>query len=61
MALVAGLIAGMGLVAVIATFHPGTVRSGRSCIVSNIAVAIDTEDIFFLMKFVGDFYNADAL
>ena len=61
MALVASLIAGMGLVAVIATFHPGTVRSGRNCIVGNIAVAIDTENIFFPMKLVRDFYNADAL
>lgn len=61
MALVTGLIAGMGLVAAVASFHPGTVRSGRERIVHNIAVAIDTKNIFSLMKLVGDFYDADAL
>ena len=52
-ALVAGLVLGMGAqVAVVAGFHPRTIRTGRDRVVDDVAVAIDAQDVHLLMLFM---------
>jgi hypothetical protein len=60
-AFVAGLGARMGLVALVTSFHARPVRSGRECVVFNVAMAIDAKSLFFTMKLMGDFHNPDIL
>ena len=61
MALIAGLRAGMGLMAMVTSFHRGTVGSGRELIMLNIAMAIDAESFSLSMKLMGDLHNPDVL
>ena len=61
MAFVAGLGPGMGLVALVTSFHAWPVRSRRKGIVLDVAMAIDADSFFLGMKFMGNLHNPHIL
>jgi len=61
MASVAGLVAWMGLVTMVAGLHTWAVRPGRECIVLDVAMAINAQSFFLGMKPMGDLHNSHVL
>lgn len=61
MTLIAGLGAGMSLVAVIASFHLRAVRAGGKGIMLDVAMAIDAQDLFLSMQLMRDLHYPHVL